>query len=222
MAHVREVLGTDLFACLECLSFCSPFAKPNPVSTSHAWHLNVAERNAGWSRELLAHLDPAYVLEVGSGIGTLLKVAREMSGDGVGFDTNESACRYGREVDGLDLRAELWSRSTPLKRSPTAIVCIMVLEHIHQPRPLLEELVRAGAEHGCPVFITVPWFNRNWWPHLLTTPGPKAPVSDHPLAQPSVHVTHFSTAGFEKACWDFGATSIQPLRAGWNGFMVRT
>jgi SAM-dependent methyltransferase len=223
MAHVRKIFDTDLFACLECLSFCSPFAKPHPPAKNYDWHLKVADRNAGWARELFKHLDPTYVLEVGSGIGTTIRVAKEQGGDGVGFDLNAPACEYGRDVGLLDLRAEMWSRQTPLKRPPTSILCIMVLEHIHQPRPLLEELVRAGAEHSCPVFVSVPWFNKNWWPHLLTDPQPGAPVSDHPLAQPTAHVTHFSRLGFELACKSFGAKATEALNAGgWRGFVVRS
>jgi SAM-dependent methyltransferase len=218
MAHCRKVKDVDLFVCLECLSFCSPFAEPIPPGNSTKWHTSVAERNIGWARELFKMLNPSYVLEIGTGIGTVLRAAKEAGGDGVGFDLNKAAIAHGRDVFGLDLRAELWSRATLLKRAPSCILCIMVLEHIHQPRELLMELVKAGADHKCPVFISVPWFNKRWWPHLLTEP---AEAEEHPFRQPSVHVTHFSNAGFEMACRSFGATSIQPLIAGgWSGFVV--
>jgi hypothetical protein len=219
MTHLRKVRDVDVFACLECLSFCSPFAPPRPTGRKADWHISVAERNLGWARELFKKIDPSYVVEVGAGIGTVLRAAREKGGDGVGFDLNVAAVEYGRRVFDLDLRTELWSRATQIRRKPSCILCIMVLEHIHQPRPLLEELVRAGTDSDCPVFISVPWFEKRWWPHLITDPMAS---EFHPFEQPAVHVTHFSKIGFESACKSFGAKSIEPITAGgWSGFVVR-
>jgi SAM-dependent methyltransferase len=224
-AYVKVVKGVELFACLQCLSFFSPFAPQQPPRDESKWHISVAERNVAWARELFKKLDPGYVLEIGTGIGTVLRAAREAGGDGVGFDIDSASIEYGRSELGLDLRAEYWTCNTELPIKPTCILCIMVLEHIHQPRELLGDLMRASKQANCPLFVSVPWFNHNWWPYLLSDASSgsfQVGSSFHPLAQPDVHVTHFSHAGFKAACRDFGATEFEQLTAGgWTGFVVR-
>ena len=204
----------DLFYCLDCESLCSPTAKPWTVE----WHHKVAERNRGFARKLFAELaiDKPFLLDIGCGTGTLISVATELGGGGVGFDTDASAVEAGK-AEGYDLRCQLWD-STVETPVPSLITCIMVLEHLHQPIPLMKEMAIAAKKYGCPIFISVPWFNRNWWPHLS-----KKPVDGqfHPLRGPRIHVTHFSFKGFEKIMKRLGAQELQHVKAGWEGFLVR-
>lgn len=211
----KEVV--DLFYCLDCESFSSPFAKPRPVSTSIAWHLSVRSRNQGFARELFDNLgiSKPKLLDIGCDIGTLIETATEMGGGGCGFELNPACVEHGRSR-GLDLRCEFWSVDTPVE-PPTLITCIMVLEHIHQPRPLLHDLIRAGQRWHAPVFVSVPWFDRRWWSYLNT---PVTAGTFHPLAEPGVHVSHFSSRTFERVAQEMGAGPMRLVRGAWTGFVI--
>lgn len=213
--------ATDVYYCMECESFCSPFAAEHLNGPTLNHHLRVRERNVGYTQTLFEKLAetcrPRRVLDVGCGIGTLLHAAREAHGiDGVGFDLDEAACAYGRENFQLDLRGQAW---TPEADVPPIelITCIMVLEHIKWPRPVINDLLKGARKYGCPVFVSVPWFNRAWWKFLTQPVEPGSP-----LYEPWVHVTHFSEQGFVKVCRQLGATSVVRLGGiAWPGYLMR-
>lgn len=208
----------DLFFCAECESFSSPYAKPRPVGNSTDWHLRVRERNQGYARILFAKLgmEGPTVLDIGCGIGTVIETATSQGGGGTGYELNRACVEYGRSR-GLDLHCATWSLDTPVT-PPTLITCIMVLEHLHQPRPLLHDLIRAGHRYKAPVFISVPWFDRRWWPYLAT---PVTSSVFHPLAEPGVHVSHFSRTAFERVARSFGAGPMRMIKgAGWTGYAI--
>jgi len=221
MAYVKTLptkLGgsVDLFYCMECESFCSPFSKPNPLTSEIDWHKSVLDRNLTWCAELLPMLEPrAPIIDIGCGIGSLLLAAKRMGIEGIGYDLDEPACAYGRDQFGLNLRGEHWSKDT----SPSAglITCVSVLEHLHQPRPLIEEMIAAARHHKCSVFVSVPFVNRDWWRLTRTeslTPG-------HIFEYPHVHVTHFSWKGMQAIADQLGASAklIQVPKA-WTGFLL--
>ncbi len=217
----RKIGGiVELFYCMECESFASPFSKPSNNSSQIEWHKKVLERNLAWSNTLLQQLWSSGVhgpiIDIGSGIGSLLLAARYNGIAGVGFDLNSSACEYGRNKFGLDLRDEHWCGAI----SPNfgLITCISVLEHLHQPRDLIKEMITAARERKAMVFLSVPFFNKVRWKFLHTdnlTPG-------HPFEYPHVHVTHFSHRGLKTVCCQFGAKDVQLLKVDncWAGFIV--
>jgi SAM-dependent methyltransferase len=211
-------ITVDLFYCLDCESFASPSATPLMRSTALGWHLSVEDRNLGFADALFASLGIAapVLLDIGCGTGTLVKKARMLGGGGTGFDIDAISVEYGRSI-GLDLRSELWTPDTPVER-PTLITCIMVLEHIHQPRALLRDLVAASRKYDAPLFVSVPWFERSWWRYLTL---PDTGEGFHPLRFPADHVTHFSKAGFEKVAREFGANDLHFITSHWSGFVVR-
>jgi hypothetical protein len=94
----------------------------------------------------------------------------------------------------------------------------MVLEHIHYPRDLLRDLVLASKKYDAPLFISVPWFNEEWWRYLDV---PAVAGVWHPLSHPAIHVSHFSNFGFESVVRSFGATELFPIGGSWRGFVVR-
>lgn len=214
--------ATDLFFCMECQSFSSPFSTPDPVSSSLKWHQSVEERNLNASGELLDFLTASgtkisRILDIGCGTGTLLRKAKERGIDGVGFDLDADSIRYGRETFGLDLRAEKWTPDLDVGHIDL-ITCIMVLEHIHYPRELIGALAKAAKTHKCPIFVSVPFFEKDWWPHLLRdnqTPG------FHPLKQPNIHVTHYTRDGMTKAFNQHGASGASEGRHRmWPGLVI--
>ena len=208
----------ELFYCADCESFSSPFAPVQPVSESISWHLKVQERNRGFSLDVLEKIgiEKPVVLDVGCGIGTLIETATRLGGGGIGYELNRACVDFGRD-SGLDLRCELWGIDS-VHPKPTLITCVMVLEHIHQPRHLLRDLVLASKKYDAPLFISVPWFNERWWTFLDEA---VAPGTLNPLGSPAVHVSHFSYFGFEKVVRSFGATELTLVRGGWPGFLVK-
>lgn len=207
-----------LYFCMNCRSVASPYAKPiQPHSAVH-WHLSVAERNTKYALELFSDLGVSVpmVLDIGCGIGTLIESAKTLGGNGYGYDLDIQSVRYGCDR-GLDLRGEMWHSKldTP---SINLITCISVLQHIHQPRALLGELIRKSNELNCPLFISVPFFTKNWWHYI------REPFGDdfHPFKPPRVHVSHFSHEGFEMAARSLGALRLKPIlhRMGWCGYLI--
>lgn len=213
--------SVDLFYCMECESFSSPFSKPSAnAATQVEWHKKVLERNLAWSSNLLQQLwgmgVRGGVVDIGCGIGSLLLAARSAGVAGVGFDLDYQACEYGRNEYGLDLRGENWYAGD----SPDfgLITCISVLEHIHHPRKLISEMISAARDRNAAVFLSVPFLNRDWWKFLHTdswTPG-------HPFEYPHAHVTHFSHRGMELVCRQLGVANVQLLKVqgGWAGFLI--
>ncbi len=218
----KKIGGTvELFYCMECESFSSPFSVPanNPPSDVE-WHKSVLKRNLKWSHNLLQQLIEkgmeGPIVDIGCGIGSLLLAADKAGISGVGFDLDTVACEYGRNEFGLNLRGELWHEED----SPDfgLITIISVLEHIHQPRELIRDMIYAARARNAKIFISVPFFNRDWWKLLHTdnfTPG-------HPFEVPHAHVTHFSHRGLDTVCRQFGAKDLQliQVKGGWLGFLV--
>lgn len=214
----RRIGGTvNVFYCMECESASSPFAPPNAPSDDVEWHKSVFKRNLDFADALLDAVAPrGPLLDVGCSIGSLLLAARNRGIPGVGYDLNPWSVAYGKEAFGLDLRNELW---TPSKTEDVKfITCIMVLEHIHQPRGLLRDLIQTSLRHHAPLFLSVPFFERPQWKQLRTD---NLAEPSHFFSQPHVHVTHFSRKGLERAARDFGANVVRPLTAGgWPGMLI--
>lgn len=224
LACRRQTRGgvVDVFFCMECESFCSPFAPEHLNGPTLNHHRKVFERNLiyteQWLQRIQEHHCPTKILDIGCGIGTLLYAAREQQGiDGIGYDLDSEACDYGRQSYNLDLRGQVWSAddNTP---DIDLISCIMVLEHIKWPRPLMLQMVRAAKKHDCPAFVSVPWFNRNSWKHLH---GPFD--TGNLLEAPYVHVTHFAEQAFINALQGMGAKSfIRITNCPWPGYLFAT
>jgi len=212
----EEIL--DLYFCFDCNGATFPYAKPRPVSKRIDWHLKVRDRNREYVNNLLDEIgiSEPFILDIGCGIGTVIEVARDRGGGGTGFELNTACVEYGQKND-LDLRCEYWTLDTIVPR-PTLITCIMVLEHIHQPRALLKDLIQSSKLFDAPVFISVPWFEKHHW-HYVNTPVDVVP--NHMFKNPAVHVSFFSKNGFKKVARSFGATDFRQIRAGWTGFLVK-
>jgi SAM-dependent methyltransferase len=214
-----QVGTVDVYHCMACQSFCSPYAPEHLNGPSLNHHLTVFERNQGftqvWLERVQAHWRPTKILDIGCGIGSLLHAAREQQGiAGIGYDLDTESCEHGRQAFDLDLRGRAWSadEDTP---AVDLITCIMVLEHIKWPRPLMLQLVRAAKRFNCPVYVSVPWFNRATWPHLH---GPFGPGNF--LELPYVHVTHFAEQAFVDACKGMGARDFTRVSGcSWPGYL---
>jgi SAM-dependent methyltransferase len=214
-------MDVDLFYCMDCESFFSPFAPVHFNGPTLNHHRKVFDRNIGftqtWFSAISSFLDSSpYVVDIGCGIGSLLFGLREQGIRGVGYDLDREATEFGFKEYHLDLRGEAWtSESNPYTRVDL-ITCIMVLEHIPWPRPLLYEIIKGAQKHNCPAYISVPWFNKDSWKHLHLPVDEKSPFYD-----PWIHVTHFSDKGFELACRGLGITKLKKITSiPWAGYFI--
>lgn len=214
-----------LYGCFRCHSFWNPsgYVEDERVLKSDLeWGKSVVERNtkAGHSLfDALAARDekPDRILDIGCGIGTMLSVAEARGISAIGFDVNHVATAYAR-TQGVDARTEAWNADTPLPKIDL-ILCIMVLEHLERPRPLIEQLCLGAIKHGAGLYVSVPFLEEPRW-GFIETADPKEPGT--PFFDNDVHVTHFSEAGLIGALKEFGLTKCKPVTAGiWHGFIAR-
>ncbi|MEM1231456.1 MAG: methyltransferase domain-containing protein, partial [Pseudomonadota bacterium] len=131
-------------------------------------------------------------------------------------DINQPAVDYGVEKFGVDLRAEFWSSESDYEFD--ILACIMVLEHLEDPRPLFAEMAKAAARFKAKVFISVPFLERNRW-SFIQQPDPKKPNT--PFFNNDVHVTHFSKEGLIRLARQHGMQTYQWLQPTdtWSGFV---
>lgn len=223
---VRTRVSLPVYACLNCLSFSNPSSyreSPEQLLNDLQWHKGVAERNTAASRVLLpeiesAGVDISRIVEIGAGIGTLLKCAREFGATGIGYEVNPLTQPYAQEVNGVDVRAEHWTPDTDCGIY-SLMVCIMVLEHIAEPRDLIHNMVTSCIKNRAALFISVPFLDRERW-HFLHCDDPREP--GNVFFDNDVHVTHFSSAALESVLREFGMTSVTWIRKGlWHGPLAR-
>lgn len=231
MFHIMDVPTSrtrkhvPLFACLACRSMSNETGYvENDAQRERAleWHRKVEGRNRKAVRQLFnvlrkAETAPASVVEIGCGTGVMVDEIGKMGIEAVGFDIDRHSVEYGKDAFGADLRGEAWNSKT-LDRGCDLLVCVSVLEHIAQPRPLIAEFAKYCARWGAKAFISVPFLNKNRWKFLLD-PDPSLPGT--PFFDNDVHITHFSTLGLERCLADHGATHMEFVKGGlWHGVLA--
>lgn len=229
-SHVREVptrrtkRQIGLYTCLECSSFWNPSGYHEDeaqLARDLEWGKSVTERNKRAATRLFDCLrengvKPQSVAEIGCGIGTLLTVARSRGMRVIGYDVNKLAIAHARDANGLDAHAEMWTSETELPPIDL-FLCISVLEHVEQPRPLIQELCKAAAAHKAALFISVPFLDRDKWDFIVDP----APEREHtPFFDNDVHVVHFSVKGLGMVMAQSGLKDTKLIKAGlWDGLL---
>lgn len=224
---IRTHRDLPLYGCLACHSFSSPsdyVEDEAQWARDLEWHKNVEARNEKASEALLTGLldegvDISSIVEIGAGTGTLLKVAQEKFGSAtLGYEVNPLTQPYARQFNRVDVRAEYWSSDT--RCGPyTALLCIMVLEHLAEPRELVRHMVKGCIAENASLFISVPFVDREHW-RFIMEPNPRAP--HNPFFDNDVHVTHFSSGAMEALLREFGMNSLVWVRRGlWHGILAR-
>ena len=220
----RTARNIVLYYCTVCRSFCNPSGYVEDEAQLKAdldWNIGKAERNTAWAKDLFNKIllykpDIKTVLEVGCGIGTALKVANEDFGlNVVGYDTNKKAVNWGRDNYSLSLHSELWRSEVSPPSDLT--LCLSVLEHIEQPRPLIHELCKHTKVSRGLLFISVPFLEPYKW-HFIDNPDPTRKST--PFFDNDVHITHFSWNGLFNAIKDEGLSCRAFRAGGWNGLLV--
>ncbi|MGB3534813.1 MAG: class I SAM-dependent methyltransferase [Microcoleaceae cyanobacterium] len=228
VAYIRDIptrrtrKDIPLYYCMECESLFNPSGYKEDdriLKKDLEWNIGVIERNLETSEKLIKELIKLYpsaksVLEIGCGIGTNLSVASKYFSKVTGYDLNHYAVDYGKDRFGLDLKSEMWISSKT--QSYDIVLCIMVLEHLENPRHLFSQLVEATKNGKGALFISVPFLERNRWKYILE---PDPYVKGTPFFDNDVHVTHFSQKGLTELAKQHGATSINRISQGWLGYI---
>ena len=216
----------QLYACLECLSFCNPSGyreDEQQLEKDLQWNISVTDRNYKAAERLYKKLRAHNcslnsILDIGCGIGTnLLVVKKEYNSVVKGYDINNIAAKYARESNGVDVSEDYWTADTEDKNF-SMLLSISCLEHVEQPRNLINEMVTYVLKsEGCKGFISVPFIEKDRW-HYIRKKDPHEKGT--PFFDNDVHITHFSIDGLTKALTEFGVTETEFVQAGlWNGII---
>jgi 2-polyprenyl-3-methyl-5-hydroxy-6-metoxy-1,4-benzoquinol methylase len=142
----------------------------------------------------------ATLLDVGSGSGEFLRLARKLGYRSVGLDPDEQAINSARNTD-LDIRKGTLPGSGLPNNSFEHITASHVLEHLHQPKEGLEELWKL-LKPGGRLWITQPNLGANglkefgiYWRGL----------------EPPRHLTLFDTQGIHRILKRCGFADIELL-----------
>jgi SAM-dependent methyltransferase len=157
------------------------------------------------------------VIDIGCGIGTWLKYAESQQSSCLGYDTGADSIEYGTRELGLRLRARPFSFNDPEAASEKAsiLTCIMVFEHLSDPRTLASEVAQYCKKWGSKAYISVPFFNNY-----------KFLRYDDSLTEYNVfndvggHVTYYTDRGMIRMFADFGLAHEATLfPASWRGML---
>ncbi len=115
------------------------------------------------------------LLEIGSGTGEFLYMAKEAGWAVVGIEPGADACRYAQEKFGLELMCEMWNGR--FKECFDAVVFWHVLEHMHAPAEFLISAA-AALKPGGLLFFSLP-NNDSLSCELYGTDSPLYSEADH-------------------------------------------
>jgi SAM-dependent methyltransferase len=217
----RRPAFTPLYVCVGCGS--GHFRHIPREDVSLPWHKAVLERNTAWSEvlagKLAVHARVSSVIDIGCGIGTWLHFMARRGASVLGFDTAGECVLYGRERFGLTLLNERFAHDHPVARDARAdlLTCIMVMEHLSQPRMLAREMAIYCRETGAKAFVSVPFFNDKAFLEF-DSESPRYNVFNDVGA----HVTYFSDEGLTSMFRDFGMrVSARIEGLAWRGFLFQ-
>jgi 2-polyprenyl-3-methyl-5-hydroxy-6-metoxy-1,4-benzoquinol methylase len=122
------------------------------------WLADLSQRERLWKRrlrKLRRHARPGSLLDVGTGIGQLLALARPRFREVLGTEVSASAIEAARERFGLEISQGTLDAVDFPAGSVDNITLFHVLEHVHSPSALLRRCHELLAEGGR-LFIAVP------------------------------------------------------------------
>lgn len=143
------------------------------------------------------------VLEVGHGIGLLLKAFGNFGVPATGFEINPYCHKFAVEHLGVESRLGLFDDNHGQKYD--LIVALQVFEHLENPRELFKVMTKHLNKDGA-IYISVPFIERHQWKFLWTA---DIQIDQrHPadiFADNDVHITGFSIEGMKKMGLSMGA-----------------
>lgn len=219
----RSKKELSLYQCKDCGSLHNPSGYKEDDKALQAdkdFHVRVTDRNEGYSHALikkLLSLNPQArtLLDVGAGIGTLIRIGSQYGLACDGVEPNRHAVEYAKRNYGLSISCDYY-RSSLFDRKFDIITIISVLEHLEDPELLFAEAVKDLQENGL-VFVSVPFYNPQKHERFLRNPDIEGTL----FFDNDVHVTHFTVLGLRKMIETYNPKSITQIGAGWNGLAVQ-
>jgi SAM-dependent methyltransferase len=205
----------DVVSCAECDSVYTPYSPwYSSASFYSGFYLNEEElsppefvnaRLEEITAEFLPFRNNNRLLDIGCGAGNLLAAARKNGWDGQGLDVSASAVKHVRGL-GFDVyEGELQDAAFPSQHFDV-VTAAELLEHLIDPRPLLQEVARVLRPGG--LFWTTT-------PHARGLSGRMLGLKWRCIWPPE-HLQLFSIRGLTKLLRDAGFRQLRINTTGGN------
>ncbi len=152
----------------------------------------------------------ARVLEVGSGVGALVRALRDQGLEATGLELSEAAVAIAREHLGIELRQESVDEAQ-FPHQLDGIVALHVVEHLLSPNSFIEK-ASAALRMGGLLVVEVPDFGAR----LRERTG-----DDWPYFRPGEHLFHFTEGSLRWLMTQHGLAVSRVERLGGLGVLAR-
>tara|TARA_B110001469_G_C9518684_1_gene258212 strand:- start:159 stop:818 length:660 start_codon:yes stop_codon:yes gene_type:complete len=106
----------------------------------------------GW--KLLTTLPKGKFMDVGCGNGQVVDVASQLGWNAMGLEIDPEAVRVAR-TSGLNIMEGTYEKLSEYEQEFDCIMCSHVLEHVHDPRDMVEKM-KSAIKAGGVLMITLP------------------------------------------------------------------
>ena len=227
LVYVRDLIGQrtgdtlKLYRCKNCDSLLNPSGyveDEQALKTDLKWHLDWFGYNSQKAPLLLKKLISLYpeaqtFLDIGCGIGATILQAKSLGLKAEGVEPNRFAVEYAQEKYSLDLKCDYFGKDLFTQKFDI-IVCEQVLEHLEQPRQLVEAAIATLNRPGI-LYIGVP-FRKDLVRQTIYNLFPNLPGSI--FCDNDVHITHLSHRSMKLWAQEFQADACQRIKCCGTGF----
>jgi len=217
LVGARSKKSFDLFKCQDCGSLYNPSGyKEDDTALVYdlIWHIKSIDHNTSSAKEVLrkmmdVHQNGKEILDIGAGIGSSMRVARDFGLIASGVEPNPYAVLYAKRVYSLDIVCTYFDNNLFSKKFDF-ITIISVLEHLTDPRTLLEKAKGCLKKKGV-LYVSVPLYDPVVHQKFLMNPE----LDDSIFSDSDVHILHFTDESFKRFARQSHATDIQGARDGY-------
>lgn len=166
----RDGLGSEaqIFECDSCgLLFPNPMPFPKSGEFGNydldpgeyfqhhnlEFKLQISRKMVAWAEELLGR--KGRILDIGAGMGVLLKVAKEAGWEVTGVEPSDSFADMADKISGIKVHRKRLQDCGFAEGEFDVVILAAVLEHLYQPVEVLSEISRITADNGL-LFFDVP------------------------------------------------------------------